>query len=77
MRITKPPIFNVLKEKSKKVKNQKMSNQTRTEIAVEMVILDAIGKGHTNGQELMEYMRSEVFTNAVQSYLAITNELFN
>lgn len=44
------------------------NNETITSIAIEMVILDAIEKGHTNASELVEYMKSEVFKNAVKNY---------
>ena len=45
--------------------------ETKTELAIQMVIMDAIEKGHTNSNELVKYMKSEVFTKAVQSYILI------
>jgi hypothetical protein len=50
-----------------------LSNQTKTELAVKMVILDAIEKGHTNTNELIEYMSSETFKNAVNNYKLMFN----
>ena len=43
----------------------KMSNETVTEMAVETVIMDAIQKGHTNKNELVEYMKTDVFEKSV------------
>lgn len=34
-----------------------------------MVIMDAIEKGHTNTNEICEYMKSEVFMCAVENYI--------
>lgn len=48
-----------------------LTNTTKTEVAIQLVIMDAIEKGHTNANELVEYMKSLVFKNAVKSYLAI------
>ena len=50
-----------------------LSNEKRTEIAINMVILDAIEKGHTNTQELISYMKSKVFDEAVKNYIKIIN----
>lgn len=44
---------------------------SKTEIAIQMVIMDAIEKGHTNTNELIEYMKSEVFAKAVKGYLQL------
>lgn len=52
----------------------KISKELATEMAIKMVILDAIGKGHTDPKELSEYMGSEVFDNAVKSQIAIIYE---
>lgn len=48
-----------------------LSKASKTEIAIQMVIMDAIEKGHTNTSELIEYMKSLVFQNAVKSYLSL------
>jgi hypothetical protein len=45
-----------------------MKNETSIEMAMQMVIMDAIEKGHTNPAELAEYMKSEVFEAAVNNY---------
>lgn len=45
--------------------------KTKTEVAIQMVIIDAIEKGHTNTSEIIEYMRSSTFENAVKNYLLI------
>ena len=44
-----------------------LSNETKTQTAIQMVIMDAIEKGHTNANELIEYMKSEVFEKAVKN----------
>jgi len=44
--------------------------------AVEMTILDAIEKGHTNSAELIEYMKSATFEKAVKNYVELI-KLFN
>lgn len=48
-----------------------LTNTTKTEAAIQMVIMDAIEKGHTNTSELVEYMKSLVFENAVKNYLSL------
>ena len=45
-----------------------LSNVTASEVAIKMVIMDAIEKGHTNTNELIAYMKSEVFNTAVINY---------
>ena len=47
----------------------------RIEIAAQVVIMDAIEKGHTKVSELVEYMKSEVFEIAVKSYLEKLNTI--
>ena len=54
-----------------KHRNMNITNATATETAVKMVILDAIEKGHTNPAELVQYMKSEVFENAVKHYKSL------
>lgn len=44
------------------------SNNTITEKAIELVIMDAIEKGHTKANELAEYMKSNIFAHAVKNY---------
>ena len=50
-----------------------LSNETKTQTAIQMVIMDAIEKGHTNSNELIEYMKSEVFEKAVKNYINLFN----
>jgi hypothetical protein len=45
-----------------------LTNQTVTETAIKMTIIDAIEKGHTNVSELAQYMKSKVFETAVKNY---------
>ena len=52
----------------------KISIELATEKAIQMVIMDAIEKGHTDKNELMAYMQSEVFANAVQNYVSLFNQ---
>ena len=56
--------------------NNTISNQTATETAIQFVIMDAIQKGHTNKAELIEYMKSDVFTKAVANYKAMIADKF-
>ena len=46
------------------------------EAAGKMVIMDAMGKGHTNKEELIQYMQSEIFKNAVLKYVEMFKEMF-
>lgn len=48
-----------------------MTTVTKTELAIKMVILDAIEKGHTNSNELVAYMSSKVFESAVKNYISL------
>ena len=47
-----------------------LSNETKIQIASQLVIMDAIEKGHTNVSELTEYVKSEVFEKAVKAYMS-------
>ena len=49
----------------------KISIELATEKAIQVVIMDAIEKGHTDKNELMAYMQSEVFANAVKNYVSL------
>jgi hypothetical protein len=51
-----------------------LSNETKTQAAIQMVIMDAIEKGHTNAKDLIDFMKSEIFEKAVQNYIAMFNE---
>jgi len=51
-----------------------LTNETKMQTAIQMVIMDAIEKGHTNRNELIEYMKSEVFEKAVENYISMLNE---
>ena len=51
-----------------------LTNQTKLQCAIQMVIMDAIEKGHTNANELAQYMKSKVFETAVNNYISIFNE---
>ncbi len=53
----------------------KLSIETKTEKALQMVIMDAIEKGHTNTNELIEYMASDVCKKAVQRYINLFEEI--
>lgn len=48
-----------------------LSTAAKTEVAIKMVIMDAIEKGHTNTNELIAYMKSLVFEKAVKSYVSL------
>ena len=53
------------------MKNLNLTPATSTEIAMQLVIMDAMEKGHTDKKGLIEYMKSETFENAVREYLAL------
>jgi hypothetical protein len=52
-----------------------LSNQTQTELATKMVLLDAIQKGHTSKKDLCMYMESQVFAQAVKNYKSMLAQL--
>lgn len=45
-----------------------LTETTKTELAIQIVIMDAIEKGHTNENEIIQYMKSDVFDKAVSNY---------
>jgi len=45
--------------------------------AIQIVIMDAIERGHTNPSELIKYMKTETFEKAVKSCLLIMEEVKN
>jgi hypothetical protein len=51
-----------------------LSNQIKTQAAMQMVIMDAIEKGHTKANELIAYMKSKVFEKSVKNYIKMFNE---
>ncbi len=51
-----------------------LSTKTKIQAAIQMVIMDAIEKGHTNTNELISYMKSEVFEKAVKNYVSFFNQ---
>ena len=55
----------------------KLSLQDQLKIAAEQVILDAIEKGHTDKSELMAYMQSDTYKQAVLSYVKTMREAFS
>jgi hypothetical protein len=54
----------------------KLSNETKAQIASQMVIMDAIEKGYTNKDEILQYMKSETFAEAVRSYVILLEKEF-
>ena len=46
-----------------------LSKENKATFAAQFVIMDAIKKGHTDMSEMMEYMKTEIFKNAVFSYM--------
>jgi hypothetical protein len=53
------------------------SNEIRIQIAIQLVIMDALEKRHTNTEDLIQYMKSKVFEKAVKGYLENFNKEFN
>jgi hypothetical protein len=52
-----------------------ISNTTATQTAIQLVIMDAIEKGHINKNDLIEFMKSEVFEKAVKNYVKLLKTL--
>lgn len=50
---------------------QKLSKEGKAKIAIQLVIMDAIERGHTNTSELCEYMKSDTFLNSVKEYISL------
>ena len=48
---------------------------TTAQIAIDMVIVDAIEKGQTNPADFVRYMNTTIFDNAVKRYLAMIEEM--
>ncbi len=46
-----------------------MTKEQKIELSVKMVILDAIEKGNHDKEKLIEYMKTDVFQKAAQSYI--------
>jgi len=53
-----------------------MTTTTQIQKAIQLVIMDAISKGHTNPSELTAYMASKTFDAAVKNYIKLFNEQF-
>ena len=51
------------------------SQNTLIELAVQMVIMDAMETGHVNKATLIEYMKSETFEKSVANYVAMFKTL--
>ncbi len=62
------------KQQKEKIMANTLSTQTKTQTAIQMVIMDAIEKGHTNANELIDYMKSEVFETAVKNYISLIDQ---
>lgn len=45
-------------------------------MAIEMTVLDAIEKGHTNADEIFEYIKTDIFEKAVKRYIKLIQENF-
>jgi hypothetical protein len=45
------------------------------QIAIDMVIMDAIEKGQTNPSDFVRYMNTTIFDNAVKRYLVLIEEM--
>lgn len=46
-----------------------LTNESKIEAAMQMVILDAIEKGHTCKSEMIDYMQSPEFEKQVKAYI--------
>jgi len=50
---------------------QKLSKEGKAEIAIQLVVMDAIERGHTDPAEIREYMKSETFLKSVNEYISL------
>lgn len=50
--------------------------QNFAEIAIQLVITDAISKGHTNISEIKEFMKTDIFSKAVENYITLLQSEF-
>lgn len=50
---------------------QKLSKEGKAKIAIQLVIMDAIERGHTDIREICEYMKSDTFLNSVKEYISL------
>lgn len=50
-----------------------LSEETKIQKAIDLVITDAISKGKTDTKQLIAYMDSKVFENAVKGYINLFN----
>ena len=47
--------------------------ETKTKMAIELVIIDAIENGHSNTNQLINYLQTKVFKMAVKNYISLMN----
>jgi len=52
-----------------------ISKETKISMSIQLVVMDAMEKGHTNTDELIEYMKTDIFKKSVESYVRIMDEL--
>ena len=75
------PLYRQESKSNNKQKNETMTNSGVTassaQTAIQIVIMDAIERGHTNPSELIKYMKTETFEKAVKSCLLIMEEVKN
>lgn len=50
--------------------------QSIVQISIQLVIMDALEKGHTKTEDLIQYMKSNVFETAVKAYIALFEKEF-
>ena len=55
-----------LQSKTEKIMN--LSNEKKLELAAQLAVMDSIEKGHTNVNELTEYVKSPEFEKALRGY---------
>lgn len=60
--------FDILYSRGKEMENN-------IELAMQLTIMDAMEKGHTNKDELILYMESETFKSSVKNYLSTMDDI--
>lgn len=49
--------------------------ETTAQLAIDMVMLDAIERGAENATDLVMYMKTSNFLNAVKTYMSLIEEM--
>jgi len=48
-----------------------LTEEFKTSLAIQFVVMDAMQNGHTNPDELIQFMKTKTFETAVKGYLSL------